>query len=89
MGEPLTRSVMRLPVLAKKSLLSFPVKVKEVIKLLEQDGWYLARTKGSHRQFKHPGKPGRVTIAGKLSEDVYPKMERSILRQAGLIGGEQ
>lgn len=60
------------------------MKVKEVIKLLEDDGWYLARTKGSHRQFKHPTKPGTVTVAGKLSIDVPPGTLNSILKQAGL-----
>lgn len=42
-----------------------PTKVKEAIKLLEADGWYLIATRGSHRQFKHPVKPGRVTVPGK------------------------
>lgn len=44
--------------------------VREVIAMLLDDGWYLARTKGSHRQFKHPRKAGIVTVAGKLSEDL-------------------
>ena len=69
--------------LGEKSLLSFPVKVKEVIKLLEQDGWYLARTKGSHRQFKHLEKSGAVTV-GKESLDVPRGTLNSILKQAGL-----
>lgn len=60
------------------------MKVGEIIKLLETDGWYLAATKGSHRQFKHATKPGRVTVAGKLSHDLHPKTRTSILRQAGL-----
>jgi len=60
------------------------VKVKEVIKLIEQDGWYLARTKGSHRQFKHQNKSGTVTVAGKESLDVPPGTLNSILKQAGL-----
>jgi predicted RNA binding protein YcfA (HicA-like mRNA interferase family) len=60
------------------------VKVKEVIKLLEQDGWYLARTKGSHRQFKHAEKAGTVTVAGKESIDVPRGTLNSILKQAGL-----
>jgi len=60
------------------------VKVREIIAALEQDGWRLAATRGSHRQFKHPSKPGRVTVAGKLSDDLHPKTEASILRQAGL-----
>ena len=44
------------------------MKVKDAIKKLEQDGWYLRRTKGSHRQFKHPTKSGTVTVSGKLSK---------------------
>lgn len=60
------------------------MKVKEVIKLLEEDGWRLARTKGSHRQFKHPNKAGTVTISGKLGVDVPPGTLNSILKQAGL-----
>ena len=61
------------------------MKVGEVLKLLEADGWYLLATRGSHRQFKHPSKPGRVTVAGKLSDDLHPKTRASILRQAGLL----
>jgi len=61
------------------------LKVGEVLKLLEADGWYLLATRGSHRQFKHPSKPGRVTVAGKLSDDLHPKTRASILRQAGLL----
>jgi predicted RNA binding protein YcfA (HicA-like mRNA interferase family) len=60
------------------------MKINEVIKLIETDGWYLARTKGSHRQFKHSGKPGLVTIAGKPSDDLAPGTLNSILKQAGL-----
>jgi predicted RNA binding protein YcfA (HicA-like mRNA interferase family) len=48
------------------------VKVKEVIKILEEDGWYLARTKGSHRQFRHPVKSGALTVSGKSSVDGLP-----------------
>jgi predicted RNA binding protein YcfA (HicA-like mRNA interferase family) len=61
-----------------------PLKVGEIIKLIETDGWYLAATRGSHRQYKHPSKPGRVTVAGKPSAVLPPGTERSILRQAGL-----
>ena len=61
-----------------------PLKVREIIKLIEGDGWYLVTTAGSHRQYKHPLKPGRVTIAGKPSAELPPGTERSILRQAGL-----
>jgi predicted RNA binding protein YcfA (HicA-like mRNA interferase family) len=60
------------------------VKVNEVIKLIEEEGWVLVKTRGSHRQFKHPIKPGKVTIAGKLSTDIPPGTLKSILRQAGL-----
>jgi predicted RNA binding protein YcfA (HicA-like mRNA interferase family) len=61
-------------------------KVREAIKLIEDDGWYLVTTKGSHRQFKHPTKPGRVTISGHLSHDLAPGTYNSILKQAGLKG---
>ena len=46
------------------------MKVKEIIKLIENDGWFLARIKGSHRQFKHNIKKGLVTVAGKPNDDV-------------------
>lgn len=62
------------------------MKVKDLVKLVENDGWVLARTKGSHRQFKHPSKPGTVTIAGKLSVDVPPGTANNILKQAGIKG---
>jgi len=58
------------------------MKVSEVLRLLNNDGWYLVRTKGSHRQFKHPTKSGRVTVAGKPSDDVAPGTLNSILKQA-------
>ena len=61
-----------------------PMKVRDAIKLVGQDGWVLVRQKGSHRQYHHPAKPGTVTIAGKPSLDLDPKTARSILRQAGL-----
>ena len=60
------------------------MKAREAIQLIEADGWYLVATKGSHRQFKHPAKPGRVTIAGKSSDDLAPGTLNSILKQAGL-----
>ena len=59
-----------------------PAKVGAMIKLLEARGWYLAATRGSHRQFKHPHLPGRVTVPGKLSDTLHPRTEKSILRQA-------
>jgi len=61
-----------------------PLKVGEILKLIEADGWYLVVTRGSHRQYRHPSKPGRVTVAGKPSAVLPPGTERSILRQAGL-----
>ncbi len=60
------------------------MKVREVIKLIESDGWYLVATKGSHRQFKHPFKPGRVTIAGHPGDDLAPGTLSSVLKQAQL-----
>jgi predicted RNA binding protein YcfA (HicA-like mRNA interferase family) len=60
------------------------MKVNEVIRLLEDDGWYHVRTRGSHRQFKHPTKAGRVTVAGKPSDDLAPGTLNSIRKQAGL-----
>jgi predicted RNA binding protein YcfA (HicA-like mRNA interferase family) len=61
-----------------------PLKVSEIIKMIEADGWYLVATRGSHRQYKHLVKPGRVTIAGKPSKELPPGTERSILRQAAI-----
>ena len=62
-----------------------PRKVRDLLRLLKQDGWFLVAQNGSHRQFKHPTKPGRVTIAGhKDSDELPPKTEHSILKQAGL-----
>ncbi len=60
------------------------MKVGEVIRLIEEDGWYLAATSGSHRQYKHPSKPGRVTIAGHPGHDLAPGTLNSILKQAQL-----
>ena len=60
------------------------MKVREVLKLLREDGWYRVPCRGGHRQFKHPTKPGRVTVSGKLSNDLPPGTLNSILRQAGL-----
>jgi predicted RNA binding protein YcfA (HicA-like mRNA interferase family) len=60
------------------------MKVRDVIKLIEEDGWILARTRGSHRQYKHPTKSGLVTIPGKPSDDLAPGTLNSILKQAQL-----
>ncbi len=59
------------------------MKVRSVIKLIEADGWQLACTEGSHRQYKHPDKSGLVTIAGKPSDDLAPGTLNSVLKQAG------
>ena len=61
-------------------------KVREAIKLIEDDGWRQVATKGSHRQYTHPTKAGRVTIAGQLSDHLAPGTYNSILKQAGLKG---
>ncbi|MDP6359988.1 MAG: type II toxin-antitoxin system HicA family toxin [Planctomycetota bacterium] len=60
------------------------MKVREVLEILKDDGWYIDRTKGSHRQLKHPTKGGTVTVAGKPSVDIPPGTLKSILKQAGL-----
>ncbi|HEY5552985.1 MAG TPA: type II toxin-antitoxin system HicA family toxin [Opitutaceae bacterium] len=60
------------------------MKVRDVIKLLQKDGWTLVRTKGSHRQFRHPVKPGTVTIAGHPSVDMPAGTLNSVLKQSGL-----
>jgi predicted RNA binding protein YcfA (HicA-like mRNA interferase family) len=60
------------------------VKVGEITRLVEADGWFHVQTRGSHRQYKHPFKTGRVTIAGKASHDLAPGTLNSILKQAGL-----
>jgi predicted RNA binding protein YcfA (HicA-like mRNA interferase family) len=60
------------------------VKVRDVIHLIEDDGWFLVATRGSHRQYKHASKPGRVTVAGKASDEMAPGTLNSVLKQAGL-----
>jgi predicted RNA binding protein YcfA (HicA-like mRNA interferase family) len=60
------------------------MKVRDIIRQIEDDGWYLVITKGSHRQFKHPQKLGRVTIAGHPGDDLAPGTLNSILKQAQL-----
>ena len=64
------------------------MKIRDVIKMIEEDGWYLVVTRGSHRQFKHPAKPGRVTIAGHPGDDLAPGTQNSILKQAKLKEGK-
>ena len=60
------------------------MKVREAIRIVEEDGWRIIAIRGSHRQYKHSQKPGRVTIAGKPSDDLAPGTLNSILKQAGL-----
>jgi len=60
------------------------MKVADVLRLLHQQGWFLVAQRGSHRQLKHPARPGRVTIAGKPSDDLAPGTLNSILKQAGM-----
>jgi predicted RNA binding protein YcfA (HicA-like mRNA interferase family) len=60
------------------------MKVRDMLKKLMDDGWFLARTKGSHRQYKHPTKKGLVTVAGHPSDDLAPGTQNSILKQSGL-----
>ena len=62
------------------------MKVREVIRLLQHDGWVLVITRGSHRQFKHEKKPGRVTVSGSLGDDMPKGTLASVKRQAGLKG---
>ena len=61
-----------------------PIKIREMIRLIERDGWFQVAMRGSHRQYKHHTKPGRVSISGKPSDDLSPAMTSSILKQAGL-----
>ena len=77
---PLLRGLGELPL----ACYSWPMKVSEILRLLAEDGWFLAATRGSHRQFRHSAKPGRVTVAGKPSDDLAPGTLGSILKQAGL-----
>jgi len=60
--------------------------VRAAIRLVERDGWYYVHTRGSHRQFRHPVKPGKVTIPGKLGDDLPKGTWINIQRQAGFRG---
>lgn len=60
------------------------MKVREVIRVIEADGWYQIKIKGDHRQYKHPNKRGRVTVAGHLSEEIPMGTLLSIFKQAQL-----
>jgi predicted RNA binding protein YcfA (HicA-like mRNA interferase family) len=60
------------------------MKIREIIRRIEEDGWFLVRTRGSHRQYHHPAKSGTVTVAGHPGQDLHPKTLNSILKQSGL-----
>ena len=60
------------------------MKVRDVLKVLGSDGWVLRNQEGSHRQFVHPAKPGKVTVAGHTSDEMPPKTLKSIMKQAGI-----
>lgn len=66
-----------------------PIKIRDLIRKVEKDGWQLVRTTGSHRHYRHPTKPGTVTIPGHPSDELAIGTERSILKQAGLKGNER
>jgi predicted RNA binding protein YcfA (HicA-like mRNA interferase family) len=60
------------------------IKVREMLRLLHQDGWRIVRQTGSHRHLRHPTKPGTVTVAGRPGEDMHPKTAATILKYAGI-----
>jgi predicted RNA binding protein YcfA (HicA-like mRNA interferase family) len=64
------------------------MKIRDIIKKLREDGWYEVAQRGSHRQYRHPSKPGRVTIAGHANDDLAPGTLDSVLKQAGLKENE-
>lgn len=63
------------------------MKIRDVIKIIKKDGWFIVETRGSHRQFKHMTKPGRVTVAGHPNDDLAPGTLNSIWKQAQIKGG--
>ena len=69
---------------AMRSAMMSAMKVRDVIRLIEGDGWRHVRTRGSHRQFNHATKRGVVTVPGKPNDDLAPGTLNSILKQAGL-----
>jgi predicted RNA binding protein YcfA (HicA-like mRNA interferase family) len=60
------------------------MKVREMIRLLERNGWVWISTTGSHRQFRHSSQPGRVTVSGSMGSEIPVWLEKSMLRQAGM-----
>jgi predicted RNA binding protein YcfA (HicA-like mRNA interferase family) len=75
-----TRGITPLPLVD----LYLRLKYRDILKMIEKDGWRLVSQVGSHRQFKHPVKPGRVTVAGQNFQEAAPGTLNSILKQAGL-----
>lgn len=64
------------------------MKIRDLIKVLEEDGWRMVAQKGSHRQYKHPSKAGRVTVPGHPGDDIAQGTLKSIYRQARLEGNK-
>jgi predicted RNA binding protein YcfA (HicA-like mRNA interferase family) len=64
------------------------MKIRDLIRVIERDGWRLYARRGSHRQFKHPAKPGRVTVAGQPGDDLAPGTLNSVLKQAQIAKEE-
>ncbi|MBI2900486.1 MAG: type II toxin-antitoxin system HicA family toxin [Planctomycetes bacterium] len=64
------------------------MKIRDLLELPRKDGWFQVARKGSHRQFKHPTKAGRVTVAGHPGDDLAPGTLNSVLKQAGLKGSK-
>jgi predicted RNA binding protein YcfA (HicA-like mRNA interferase family) len=70
--------------ISKLSQPLFDVKVREIIKELERDGWLQVRHRGSHRHYRHPTNPGTVTVPGAMGDDLHRELLGSIMRQAGI-----
>jgi predicted RNA binding protein YcfA (HicA-like mRNA interferase family) len=62
------------------------MKVRDVLNVLDEDGWFVARTRGSHRVMKHASKPGIVVVPGHMADEVAPGTLKSIRDQAQLRG---
>ena len=65
------------------------MKIRDIIKIIEQDGWFMVRKKGSHRQFKHHSKKGVITIAGNWNDELAKGTLNSIFKQARLKNGRK
>ncbi|MHB8276054.1 MAG: type II toxin-antitoxin system HicA family toxin [Candidatus Humimicrobiaceae bacterium] len=65
------------------------MKIREITEIIKKDGWYKVAQKGSHKQFKHLIKPGRVTIAGNPGDDIATGTLNSVLKQAGIKQQEE